>query len=134
MKYRHQTQQAWQLTRERFKIPDRFPPAPLREEKEIKTILSQLLKTEPPEKVLPNALAERWKIITGEQLGQHCAPVSLKNRVLYIHVDHPGWLSEIRRLPKDHLLKKISSIPDLPEITDLRFILDPAIRTWKNKR
>lgn len=133
MKYRRQTQPEWQLARERFHIPDRFPPAPLRDEKGIKTILSQVLKTEPPPDVLPNALIERWSIITGEQLAQHCAPVSLRRSTLYIHVDHPGWLTEIRRLPKDHLLKKISSIPGLPKISDLRFILDPAIRTWKNK-
>lgn len=133
MKNRKQTQREWQLNRERFHISDRFPSAPLREEKGIKTILSQILETEPPAEELPNVLLERWNIITGEQLAQHCAPANLKNGVLYIHVDHPGWLTEIRRLPKAHLLKKISSIPGLPELRDLRFILDPAIRTWKNK-
>jgi len=133
MKSRHQIKLEWQLTRERFHIPDRFPPAPLRDEKKIKNIIAGILKTEPVDDVLPQALSERWNLITGEQLAQHCAPVSLRNKVLLIHVDHPGWLTEIRRLPKEHLLKKISSIPDLPEISDLRFLLDPAIRTWKNK-
>lgn len=133
MKYPNKTQQEWQLNRERFHIPDRFPPAPLQEEKEIKSILAGILKTEPVDDILPLALSERWNLITGDHLAQHCTPVSLRNKTLYIQVDHPGWLTEIRRLPKKHLLKKIATIPGLPKINDLRFILDPAIRTWKNK-
>ncbi|MBL7011862.1 MAG: DUF721 domain-containing protein [Kiritimatiellales bacterium] len=134
MKQRNRNQMNWQLTRERFHIADYRPPAPLRDEREIGAILSDILQTEPPaEQPPPMALVERWGLITGEQIAKHTAPSSLRNGVLSVYADHPGWLTEIRRLPKEHLLKKVMSIPGIPEITDIRFLLDPSIRTWKNR-
>jgi len=123
----------WQLTRQRFHIMDRRPPAPLRDEREIGTILSDILQTERPVETLPEMLTERWSLITGEQIAKHTTPSSLRNGVLTVYADHPGWLAEIRRLPKKHLLKKAMAIPSIPEITDIRFQLDPSIRTWKNR-
>jgi len=122
----------WELDRERFRIEDRFPPPDRHPERRIGDILTSLLrKDETDIIVLPEVIAERWPVIAGEQLASHVHPSHLKNGVLYLQADHPGWLAELRRLPKTGLLKKISTIPDIPEIKDIRFQLDPAIRTGR---
>ncbi len=133
MNHLGQKRMRWQLERERFHIADRTPPRPVREERGIGPILSDILKSEPPEKALPDVLKDRWQIVTGEQIAKHTTPVRLANGVLSVYADHPGWLTEIRRLPKVRLLKKLATIPGLPQITDIRFLLDPTIRTWKNR-
>lgn len=122
----------WELSRERLHIEDRNPPPEQRSERSIGDILSDILKNNPADDViLPEILVERWPVVAGEQLAKHSAPAYLKNGVLYLYADHPGWLTELRRIPKPHLLKKISSIPDGPEVKDIRFQLDPAIRTFR---
>lgn len=124
----------WQLMRERFHIKDRFPPRTLRKEKKIDTILSGILNEEPVLEGLPELIESHWNIIAGEQISKHTKPSYLKNGILYIDADHPGWLAEIKRLPKNHLLKKISSVSTDTKITDLRFRLDPSVQTKRSYR
>ncbi len=119
----------WLLTRQRFHIADRYPPAVPRKEREIGAILSDVLKEKPSTDECPEAIKERWPLIAGDQIARHTTPSAWRNGVLTVDADHPGWLAEIRRLPKERLLKKIQSIQNIPDITDLRFRLDPAIRT-----
>ncbi len=119
----------WELQRERFRIEEHFPPPERHPERRISDILAGILQKDETEAVvLPEVITERWPVIAGEQLASHVRPSHLKNGVLYLQADHPGWLAESRRLPKAGLLKKIASIPDIPEIKDIRFELDPAIR------
>lgn len=125
----------WERARERFRIEAPFPPRELREEQPIGTILSQILKTNEENTVaIPSVLIERWPVIAGAQIAGHTRPAHLRNGLLYVYVDHPGWLTEVRRIPKEHLLKKIDSISDIPEIKEIRFQLAPALRTFKNKK
>lgn len=135
MAHQNKNKAHWQLTRQRFHIADYRPPVTHREEKTIGTIISGILQTEPVEEELPRVLLERWAIITGGQIAKHTQPDRIWNGILYVHADHPGWLSEIRRLPKAHLLKKIAAVPEAPEIKDIRFVLDPSLRTkgFRNK-
>jgi predicted nucleic acid-binding Zn ribbon protein len=122
----------WELERERFRIEDRFPPPEKRAERRISDILAGILKKDASEAAfLPEAIAERWPMIVGEQLEKHTHPSHLKDGMLYVHADHPGWLAELRRIPKVKMLKKISTIPDIPGIKDIRFQLDPSIRTGR---
>jgi len=125
----------WNLTRARFHIADRYPPKPLRKEKEIEAILSNIMGEEKQAAAseLPEELLSRWSIVTGEQIAKHTQPAYLKSGVLTVYTDHPGWLAEVRRLPQAHLLKKLASIPSLPAIHAIRFQLDPTVKTWKNK-
>ena len=123
----------WLLTRQRFQIADRRPPCPPREERDIGTILSDILQTEPPAAKHPEAIEQRWPLIVGEQIARHTTPSGLRHGVLTVDADHPGWLAEVRRLPKERLLKKILSVQGLPNITDLRFRLDPAIRPRRKR-
>ena len=119
----------WQLMRERFQITDRFPPCRHREERNINAILSGIIQEEPEPEVLPKTIETHWNIIAGDQIAQHTHPSYLRNGILYIYADHPGWLAEIRRLPKNYLLKKIASVSPSQEISEIRFQLDPTIRT-----
>lgn len=121
----------WELIRERFRIEAPFPPPEQRMEKCIRDILADLMQKEPAAVPLPELITERWPVIAGEQLARHIHPSHLKNGILYVYADHPGWLAEVRRLPKAHLLKKILSIRGIPEIKDIRFQLDPAVRTFR---
>jgi len=132
MKPTNPQQLKWELTRERLHIEDRFPPPERRSERKIGEILAGILQKDQSEReLLPGILVERWPMVAGKQLAKHSSPAHLKKGILYLYADHPGWLAELRRLPKGQLLKKIASIPDIPEIKDLRFQLDPSIRTFR---
>jgi hypothetical protein len=136
MKKPNNNQLKWELARERFQIEDRFPPPERHPEKCIGDILAGILKIEKNEAeaaLMPEAITDRWALIVGEQLAKHIRPSHIKNEYLYLYADHPGWLAELRRLPKAHLLKKIKSISGSPEIKDIRFQIDPAIRTRARK-
>jgi predicted nucleic acid-binding Zn ribbon protein len=124
----------WMLTRERFHIADPFPPPETRKERPIGSILPGILEQEQPNVSLPDDINEYWRIATGDQIAGHTAPEAIQNGILYVNVDHPGWLTEVRRLPGQAILKKLNQAQSLPEIRDIRFKLDPSIRTkgrWK---
>jgi hypothetical protein len=122
----------WELERERFHIEDRFPPNEKRPERHIFDILGRILQKDNSETaVLPETLVQRWPVIAGEQLAKHVQPSHLRDGILYLQADHPGWLAELKRLPKAQLLRKITTIPDIPKIKDIRFQLDPSIRTGR---
>ncbi len=122
----------WQLTRERLHIisPDPSPSRP--QERRIGEILTGILNKEKLKSTnLPDGLNERWPLIAGAQIAAHTHPAFLRNGILYIYADHPGWLTETNRLPKAHLLKKIAAIPTVSNVRDIRFQLDPNIRTFR---
>ena len=130
MKQTPDQQLKWELARERFHLEDPFPPPERRTEKLIGSILAGILqKDESETESLPEIIVARWPIIVGEQLATHTYPSRLKNGILYVHADHPGWLAQLRRLPNAHMLKKLSSVQDIPEIIDIRFQLDSATRS-----
>ena len=133
MKQTPDQQLKWELARERFRLEDSDPPSERRPERHIGSILAGILQKDETETVsLPDTIAVRWPVIVGEQLAQHTHPSHLKNGILYVHTDHPGWLTQLRRLPKAHILKKISSVPDIPEVKDIRFQLDSML--WPSQQ
>ena len=131
MKSKNNRLDEWRLTRERLRISDPFPPRVRRPEKSIGAILSEIQGQEPVVDTRPEMLKARWAAIAGDQIAQHTYPAHIRGGLLYVYADHPGWLTEVRRLPTQHLLKKISAIPNAPEIKEIRFQLDPSIRTYR---
>ena len=122
----------WELARERFQLEDISPPLLQRPERSIGDILDKITRKDELEPLsLPEGIVERWPGIAGEQLAKHVRPSHLKKGVLYLYADHPGWLAELKRLPKTQLINKIALIKDVPEVTDIRFQLDPSIRTGR---
>jgi predicted nucleic acid-binding Zn ribbon protein len=135
MKLTPAQQLKWELARERFHLEEPCPPPELRPEKPINAILAGILdQNESDAPVLPEKIADLWPTIAGEQLKKHTRPSHLKNGILYVNADHPGWLAELRRVPRAHLLKKISLISQLPEIKDIRFQLEPDILTFRRPK
>jgi predicted nucleic acid-binding Zn ribbon protein len=48
-----------------------------------------------------------WADIVGKDIAGHAQPMSLKNKLLVVAVDHPGWLQELSRYHKPLLLQKV---------------------------
>jgi len=120
----------WELKRERFRLENPFPPPEKRREKPISEILTGLLSNNNPEvPPLPEIIDQRWPAIAGEQLAKHVRPYRLQSGVLYLYADHPGWLTEVKRLPREQWLKKIRSIQNAPDIKDVRVQLDPLLKS-----
>lgn len=128
MKKRKKELENWMLTRQRFHILDPLPPPKERKARPLHEILDELLKKERPEESIPSQVVEYWNIAVGEQIAQRTVPTAIKQKILYVDVDHPGWLSEARRLPKRTVLKKLNTVSNLPPIRDIRFRLAPSLQ------
>jgi predicted nucleic acid-binding Zn ribbon protein len=48
-----------------------------------------------------------WREIVGADIAKHAQPISLRNGVLILVVDHPIWLQELSRYHKSLLIQKI---------------------------
>lgn len=122
----------WQVMRERFQITDSTPPPSPKKEAVIADILPAILGTTLPDSEIPPAtLLKHWTLVVGGPIAKHTKPTHVKNHILYVYSDHPGWLTELRRHSKEHYLKKINSILDDGKIRDIRFLLDPNIQAKK---
>ncbi len=63
-----------------------------------------------------------WEKIAGTDIANHSSLSDIKNGILYIDVDHPGWIQLIQ-IKKRYILGKIRSMfPEL-EVRDLRIFL-----------
>ncbi len=62
-----------------------------------------------------------WPDIVGKDIARHAQPVSLRNRLLIVAVDHPVWLQELRRYHKDLLLQKVRERIGKTAVKDIAF-------------
>ncbi len=63
-----------------------------------------------------------WDRIAGEKLAAHCQPVRIDRGVLYIEVDDPIWLAQLRYMKTD-IQAKIAEMLEKETIKDVRFYL-----------
>jgi predicted nucleic acid-binding Zn ribbon protein len=63
-----------------------------------------------------NAVFARWEEMVGSPLGHHCTPVALRDSVLTVTVDEPGWATEIRYL-HDDLVRRINEVAGAGAVT-----------------
>ena len=63
-----------------------------------------------------------WEQIAGEGLANHATPVRIDDRILYVEVDDPVWLSQVRYMKLD-ILEKISVTIKKGIFKDIRFFL-----------
>ena len=66
-------------------------------------------------------LFHQWREIVGVDIARHAQPVSLKNGLLVVAIDHPVWLQELARYHKPLLLQKIRDRVGQAAIRDLVF-------------
>lgn len=64
-----------------------------------------------------------WNKIAGTDISNHSRLTDIKNGILYMEVDHPGWIQLIQ-LRKREILKKTKSMFPQLEIRDIRIFLE----------
>jgi len=111
----------WDMDKVRFHLAK--PPAPSREIRGIGDILKDVvggLEQPVQENVL--VLRKAWPELVGVQIAKHSEPGFIKDFALYVFVDHPGWMPELKRIDRPLLAKLQSSYREL-RIRRLRFLL-----------
>ncbi|MBP1749286.1 MAG: hypothetical protein H6Q52_1825 [Deltaproteobacteria bacterium] len=63
-----------------------------------------------------------WDRIAGEKLSAHCQPVRIDRGVLYVEVDDPLWLAQLRYMKVD-IQNKITETLEKETVKDVRFYL-----------
>ena len=89
-------------------------------------LIGPLLKTiKLDEQCRLSVLEEKWEKTLGKVIATHTRPGLLSSKILTIFIDSSPWLSELRRMQKDILVKLQREFgADL--ITSLRLQLDPG--------
>lgn len=73
-----------------------------------------------------------WEKIAGIDIANHSELIDIKNKILFINVDHPGWIQLIQ-IKKKEIKRRIKSVfPEL-EIQDIRIFLGKQ-KPAQNKR
>ncbi len=65
-----------------------------------------------------------WDRIAGEKLASHCQPVRVDRGILYVEVDDPIWLAQVRYMKAD-MQAKITEVLEKEAVKDVRFFLKP---------
>jgi hypothetical protein len=111
----------WNIDRIRYHLDK--PPAPNRDILPIADVLKDVVSgLEQPQDENILILQKAWPKIAGAQIAKHSRPACLKQFVLHVDVDHPGWLPELERLKRVLLQKLQSSYREL-RIRHLHFSL-----------
>jgi predicted nucleic acid-binding Zn ribbon protein len=63
-----------------------------------------------------------WDKIAGEKLAAHCQPVRIDRGILYVEVDDPLWLTQLRYMKID-IQTRIEEILQKNSVKDVRFFL-----------
>jgi predicted nucleic acid-binding Zn ribbon protein len=62
-----------------------------------------------------------WSSIVGSDIAKHAQPVSLRNGLLVVGVDHPVWLQELSRYHKPLILQKVQERVGKKAVRDICF-------------
>ncbi|HUJ72312.1 MAG TPA: DUF721 domain-containing protein [Verrucomicrobiae bacterium] len=62
-----------------------------------------------------------WADIVGPDIARHARPVSLRDGLLVVAVDHPVWLAELVRYDKPLILTKVRERIGKKAVRDIRF-------------
>ena len=62
-----------------------------------------------------------WPHIVGADVARHAQPVSLRNGMLIVAVDHPVWLQELSRYHKTLILQKVQERVGKKAVRDIIF-------------
>ncbi len=69
-----------------------------------------------------SSVFKSWGNIAGEDMISHSSVKDLKNGILLVEADHPGWI-QLLQMRKKKILKNVQkNYPEL-DIIDMRFIL-----------
>ncbi|OPY04419.1 MAG: hypothetical protein A4E61_00731 [Syntrophorhabdus sp. PtaB.Bin184] len=63
-----------------------------------------------------------WDAIAGEKVASHCQPVRITRGILYVEVDDPLWLTQLKYMKID-IQAKIEETIQKDSVKDIRFYL-----------
>lgn len=112
----------WDIDKVRYQLDK--PLAPNRDLRGIGDILPDVIEgLEQP--VQDNILLLRkvWPELVGGPIASHSVPCYIKDFMLHVFVDHPGWMPELERI-KSLLLKKLQASYREMRIRRITFILE----------
>jgi predicted nucleic acid-binding Zn ribbon protein len=114
----------WEVTRERFRIPEMAPPAPDRSV-HIGTVVSAVMKSLGlDDRLWQRELDAEWPELVGKMVATHARPGSIEGNRLIVFVDNSVWLAELSRYRRTELLKVLQRRFG-QKISDVILRLDP---------
>ncbi|MHB8109302.1 MAG: DUF721 domain-containing protein [Syntrophorhabdaceae bacterium] len=63
-----------------------------------------------------------WDSIAGEKLAVHCQPIRISKGILFVEVDDPIWLTQLKYMKLD-IQTKITEAMEKETVKDIRFYL-----------
>lgn len=95
---------------------------PSKADKSVSKVLEKILpKLGLDQQIYQSKLLEDWPRIVGATVAKHARPLTLKEGILTIAVDHPMWLSELSRYQKPLLLRKVRQNLGDKTVKDIAF-------------
>ena len=79
------------------------------------------------------AVFSRWEAAVGADIAGHARPLSLRDGVLVVGVDQPGWATQLRYLSTE-LLERLAEVTPQGSVTELRIAVEGAPRTTRRTR
>jgi len=68
------------------------------------------------------ALFSDWAAVAGSNLAAHTRLIDVRNGVMIVEADHPGWL-QVARMRKEALMSQARAAAPEAHIQDVRFLL-----------
>lgn len=89
----------------------------------ISEVLEKVIKKYKPDTDLEAyRVFSMWNDIVGPKIGEHTKPLKIKEKILYVIVDDPLWLAQIKYIKQDVLKKLCDNIKN-NVFKDIKFFL-----------
>jgi predicted nucleic acid-binding Zn ribbon protein len=91
----------------------------------LKDSLAKILRKHNIKDLDETKIYSSWPRIVGEKMASHATPVRITQKVLYVEVDDPLWLSQLKYMKID-IMEKIDTTVKEGFVKDIRFFLRNA--------
>ena len=88
----------------------------------LKSTLGRILRNHNIKDLEEVKIFSAWSDIAGERMAAHTRPTNISNRILYVEVDDPLWLSQLKYM-KQEIIDKIDTKIKAGLFKDIRFFL-----------
>jgi predicted nucleic acid-binding Zn ribbon protein len=116
----------WEVQRERLRVPDWTPPPESRDAAPLAAILGDWMKRFGMQADHWAARIEsEWTALVGADVARHTRPGRVEADVLIVYVDHPVWMSELKRYGSKQMLRNLREHYGTDTIRRIIFRIDP---------
>jgi predicted nucleic acid-binding Zn ribbon protein len=88
----------------------------------LKSTLGRILRNHNIKDLEEVKIFSAWSDIAGARMAAHTRPTNINNRILYVEVDDPLWLAQLRYMKQD-IMDKINIRIKTDLFKDVRFFL-----------